>query len=110
MRNTHSIIAVILMLALVLSLTACGSAPLNDEGFIKNMQKGLEARWKISNASPDTYSSNTEKKNDYTNCVNAELNAIGDISAYTFEKADCHHVRPSAQGNPQSGRPAAQPL
>ena len=88
MKNRHSIIAIVLLVAIVLTLSACGSVPLNDEGFIKNMQKGLEARWKISNASPDTYSSNTEKKTDFTNCVNAELNAIGDISAYTFENPE----------------------
>ncbi len=88
MKNRHSLIAIVLLVAMVLTLSACGSAPLNDEGFIKNMQKGLEARWKISNASPDTYSSNTERKTDYTNCVNAELNAIGDISAYTFENPE----------------------
>lgn len=88
MKNRHSIIAIILLVAMVLSLSACGSAPLNDEGFIKNMQKGLEARWKISNAQPDTYNSNTEKKESYIKCVNAELDAIGDISAYTFENPE----------------------
>ncbi len=79
------ITAILLILLLIIGCSACGSSKLDDAGFIKNMQKGLEARWKLSNASPDTYNSNAEKKQSFTNCVNAELNAIGDITAYTFE-------------------------
>ncbi|MBE7006626.1 MAG: hypothetical protein E7424_05700 [Ruminococcaceae bacterium] len=82
------IIALILVLVMLFSLTACGSRPLNDERFVKNMQKGLEARWKISSNLPDTYKSNAEEKESYIQCVNAELNAIGDISEYSFENSE----------------------
>jgi len=88
MRKKYSIIAIFLLISLMLSLSACGSTELNDNTFIKNMQKGLEARWKISNAQPDTYNSNTEKKDSFGKCVNAELDAIGDISAYNFENPE----------------------
>ena len=85
MKHRHSIIAIILLVAMVLSLSACGSAPLNDEAFIKNVQKGLEARWKLTDKEPEQFSSATEFKQTYTGYVNAELSAIGDINAYTFE-------------------------
>lgn len=86
------------IVAIIVLLAACGinqsdptsnttSAPLNDEAFIQNMQNGLENRWAISNNEPDTFNSSFEKKESYKKCVNAELDAIGDLSTYVFSDA-----------------------
>lgn len=75
------------LICLVLICSGC-SAPKNDEGFLKNLASGLNARWKLSddldskeNISMDEYESMLEQ------CVNAELKAIGDITEYEFEDA-----------------------
>lgn len=85
MSKRHSIIAIILLFAIVLSLSACSLTPRNDKGFITNMQKGLEARWKISTKSSNPLIQIVMQKEQYTKLVNTELKAIGDISAYKFE-------------------------
>ena len=87
-QHSRMLVALVLVFAMMLSLVACSSTPLNDKGFIQNVQKGLEARWKLSQNQAGSYASNTEKKESYTQAVNAELKAIGDIAAYTFENAE----------------------
>jgi len=86
MKKRHYITAIVLLIVIVLlSASACSSKPLNDEAVLKNMQKALEARWKQANNSPSSYNSYSEQKEHYTKLVNLELDAIGDVSAYTFE-------------------------
>lgn len=76
------ILSILLALVMAVSLCGCG-AEKNDAGFIKNLQKGLESRLKIESGAPSYLS-----KENYTNAVAAEKNAIGDIAVYTFEDAE----------------------
>ncbi len=78
-------LTLLLALSLLAALGACAAtAPKNDEAYLNNMRKGLEARWKISNAG-ETFDSNSAYKDNLRECVNSELNAIGDLAGYTFE-------------------------
>ena len=76
------IISMVLIFAMVFTICACGAAK-DDAGFIKNMSKGLEERWKISDSSV-TFNSDSEIKEFYRDCINAELKSIGNIEEYTF--------------------------
>lgn len=84
MVKHYKFFSILLIVAFLLSLAACGGSSSNDEAFINNIQKGLEARWKISSKSPQIYSSTVEQKTDLTNCINAELDAIGAVENYSF--------------------------
>ena len=80
-------LAALACLCLCLSLCACGESGetvLDDKAFLSNMKKGLEARWDI----PERNSTASELRACHTECVNAELNAIGDLDAYTFENEE----------------------
>lgn len=77
------LIALMLALAMAFSFCACGSGK-NDEKFMKNIQKGLEARWKANDSSPSQYASPSEEEEYAIKFAQAELNAIGDLSEYTF--------------------------
>ncbi|MEF2837887.1 MAG: FxLYD domain-containing protein [Oscillospiraceae bacterium] len=76
------IIALLLVFSLCFSLCACGEVEKNDAGFVTNLGKALDARWKLSNkeSSPDA----TTYKQNLTEIVNAELNVLGSYSDYTF--------------------------
>jgi len=54
-----------------------------DEAFIKDLAKGLEARWKLPDI-PATASS-AEEEEAYRKAVNAELDIIKDYTSATFE-------------------------
>lgn len=74
--------AVSLALVLILSLCACTS-PKNDEAFLKNLEKGLGKRWEMT----DDYvlTTDSDYRKHLGEVVQLELDAIGDLSEYTFE-------------------------
>ena len=68
---------------------------LNDVDFIVNLGKGLEARWAIIYAEPDSLSDNetlSEYKERCRNYVNVELDCIGDIDDYKFENEEMSEI------------------
>lgn len=69
-------------LVLMLLLCACASSK-NDEGFLRNLEKGLGERWETT----DSYVLTTDAayRNHLGEIVQIELDAIGDLSEYTFE-------------------------
>ena len=76
------ILALLLVLSLRFSLCACGEVEKNDAGFVTNLGKALDARWKLSNKESST--DVTTYKQNLTEIVNAELKVIGSYSDYTF--------------------------
>ena len=80
-------LAILLVLLISLSMCAC-SVTKNDERFLKNLQRGLEARWTLTEKEPSTPESNSDNKDSLKKFVNAELTAIGDISEYIFEDSN----------------------
>jgi len=86
------IITLLLALSLLAALCACTAiVPKNDKTYLNNMKKGLEARWKISN-SGETFDTTSAFKDNLRDCVNSELNAIGDLSSYTFEDPELAQI------------------
>lgn len=92
-KKSHKRLALlcsVLCLVMLITMLCTGcSTPKNDEGFIKNLAAGLNARWKISeeldtkeNITSSEYESMLEQ------CVNSELKAIGDIDEYEFEDSE----------------------
>ncbi len=75
------VISLFLVIAMCLSLCACGEVEKNDEGFITNLGKALDARWKLSNAETPA---NVAYKDHLKTIVNAELEVLGSFSDYTF--------------------------
>lgn len=84
------ILVAILSLSLILSfgiLTGCGSSTSSDEpqyadqDFINSMSKGLEARWKLTDAAPDG-ASTIEEMQSY---IQAELDQVEQYESATFE-------------------------
>lgn len=74
-------ISLLLVLVMCISLCACGEVETNDEGFIINLGRALDARWKLSNQeTPD----NVSYKDYLKTVVNAELEVLGSYSDYTF--------------------------
>ena len=65
------ILALLLVLSLCFSLCACGEVEKNDAGFVTNLGKALDARWKLSNKESSTDA--TTYKQNLTEIVNAEL-------------------------------------
>ena len=76
------ILALLLVLSLCFSLCACGEVEKNDAGFVTNLGKALDARWKLSNKESSTDA--TTYKQNLTEIVNAELKVLGSYSDYTF--------------------------
>lgn len=76
------LITLSLVFVLILSLCACASSK-NDEAFLKNLEKGLDKRWEKA----DNYTLTTESayRKHLDELVQLELDAIGDLSEYTFE-------------------------
>ena len=69
-------------------LSGCGEQVKNDETFMTNLAKGLEARWKIADTTNDTAYTDAEERDYLEQVCQAELEAIGDIDEYEFEDAD----------------------
>ena len=76
------VLAITLAIIMCLSLCAC-STEMNDAGFVTNLTKGLEARWKISDSST-TFTSLDAYMEHLYKCVDAELSMLGAYSDYTF--------------------------
>ncbi|MBP3894729.1 MAG: hypothetical protein J6D34_11920 [Atopobiaceae bacterium] len=55
-----------------------------DEAFIKDLGKGLEARWELS-AAATAFSSAQEEEESLRKCVNAELDILGGYANEPFE-------------------------
>lgn len=69
-------------LILIVLLCACSSGK-NDEAFLRNLEKGLGARWEQN--SNDTTLTDSAYRKQLGELVQLELDAIGDLSEYTFE-------------------------
>lgn len=69
-------------LILIVLLCACSSSK-NDEAFLKNLEKGLGTRWEQN--SNDTTLTDSAYRKHLGELVQLELDAIGDLSEYTFE-------------------------
>lgn len=89
MKKTRTFLSVFCFFVCIAIICSGCSVPKNDEGFLKNLASGLNARWKLSddldskeNISMDEYESMLEQ------CVNAELKAVGDITEYDFEDTE----------------------
>lgn len=69
---------------------------LDDSDFLKNMKKGLEARWAIADDdSIDVESMSTSEHQTYLQkCVDAEIAVLGSFEEYEFED---EHLRDLAQ-------------
>lgn len=76
------IIALLLVLALCFALCSCGEVEKNDAGFVTNLGKALDARWKLSDN--ESFTDVTAYKQNLTEFVNAELKVLGSYSDYTF--------------------------
>ena len=78
------IIAFLLVLLLCFSFCACGAVvEKNDAGFVTNLSKGLEARWKIVNKTLESTEAAAHRQ-QLIDGVNAELNVLGNYADYTF--------------------------
>lgn len=78
----RKISCLLLSLVICISLCACGNAEKNDEGFLNNLGKALEASWKISEKSS---SGDVVYKEHLRNLVNIELEKLGSYDDYTFQ-------------------------
>lgn len=81
-------VALLLVLAMVFALCACGKVEKNDEGFLKNLQRGLEQRLSMVDKSHSSTNGVAGIRDNYANCVRAELSAIGNLSEYTFSDSN----------------------
>lgn len=72
---------IFLAFALCVSLCACGSTEKNDEGFLTNLGKALEASWKDAEKAS---SGDVVYKEHLRNLVNVELEKLGSYEDYTF--------------------------
>lgn len=75
------IISLILVLTMCLFMSSCGEVERNDEGFITNLGKALDARWKLSGQEVPT---DVPYKDYLKNLINTELEVLGSFSDYTF--------------------------
>ena len=73
---------ILLILAMCISLCACGQVEKNDEGFLNNLGKALEASWKDSEKDS---SGDVVYKEHLRGLVNTELEILGSYEDYTFE-------------------------
>ena len=84
LKLTQRIFALCLIVVLLFSISACSSVK-NEAAFLKNMQKGLEARWKQSTKmDAKVYANASDYRNDLLGCVNAEIDKLGAFSDYSF--------------------------
>lgn len=78
------IMCLILILAMCVSLCACGAVEKNDEGFLTNLGKALEASWQDAEKNS---SGEMVYKEHLRSLVNIELEKLGSYEDYTFEDA-----------------------
>lgn len=73
----------LLLLTLIMcaSLCACGAVEKNDEGFLNNLGKALEASWKNQEKAS---SGDVVYKEHLRSQVNVELEKLGSYNDYTF--------------------------
>lgn len=71
----------LLTLIMCVSLGACGAVEKNDEGFLKNLGKALEASWENQEKAS---SGDVVYKEHLRSQVNVELEKLGSYSDYTF--------------------------
>lgn len=91
-KNFCRIAVFLLLFPLTLSFTACSTVK-DDAAFLKNMKKGLEARWKLSDQMDEkTYSSDSDYRNDLLNCINAEIKVLGEYTDYTFSDSNLEEL------------------
>ena len=76
-------IAFFLALVMVFALCGCGVEK-NDEGFLKNVQTGIEKRITYTKTGQNNISGMDGMATYYANCANEELRAIGDVDEYIF--------------------------
>ncbi len=81
----------IVVLMVVCLCSGCGTKK-NDEGFLKNLQSGLEKRWDATDNQPDSYDSTSDYKDALRTYINMELDAIGDLAEYTFEDSELQEL------------------
>lgn len=80
----RKVIILLLLSTCILNLAACSSAN-NDDAFLSNLQKGLEARWKLNDQDEGkTYSSASAYREDLLKYINAEYDRIGAFQDYQF--------------------------
>ena len=84
-------IALLLALAMVFSLCACGGAK-DDEAFLKNVGKGLEKRFDTVSKGLKGLSGLDAQQVYYANCVSAELDTIGELSEYIFTDPELEEI------------------
>ncbi len=82
----------IVVLIVACLCSGCGTNKKNDEGFLKNLQSGLEKRWDATNNQPDSYDSTSDYKDALRTYINMELDAIGDLAEYTFEDSELQEL------------------
>lgn len=78
------VIAILLALAAIWVFIACGSSQ-RDDAFVKNVAKGLAARWRLADSEPIVQGNPSANKNRLQKLVNAELDAVGELSDYKFK-------------------------
>lgn len=79
MKRIRNLLLIFIMCA---SLCGCGKVEKNDEGFLTNLGKALEASWKDSEKDS---SGDVVYKEHLRNLVNVELETLGHYDDYTFE-------------------------
>ena len=85
-QKMKKVISLLLALAMVFALCACGGAK-NDDAFLKNLQKGIEKRISVEEKISQNGSARFSPE-ALTSGVSEELNAIGSLSDYTFADAE----------------------
>ena len=82
----RKVISLLLAIAMVFALCACGGAK-NDDAFLKNLQKGIEKRISVEEKNSQNGGALFSPE-ALTSGVSEELNAIGSLSDYTFADAE----------------------
>lgn len=77
------ILSILLFFCILFSLCGCGEKIKNDETFVKNLGKSLEARWKITDNSKQE--TNAETRDVLSKAIAAEEEKLGLFEDYTFE-------------------------
>ncbi len=78
------VVKMVFLLILCLSLFGCGPSEKNDDVFIKNLGKALEARWKITDSSNTNNMTNEEYRNHLSKAIQSEIDKLGNYEDYTF--------------------------
>lgn len=84
--HLHKLAGIILALLLSITLAGCSSSKstktkYDDKAFIASLERGLEARWKLT----DAVEIQDIKKSDYEAFINAELTRISDYSSKKYK-------------------------